>query len=84
MAIMSNSLSAIFIISAPDPVISEFTEVITSHSGKIGWRRPDGGRGYLAQTNTPGVADYRRNIVKMYEIKTRMITVTPKRSVVEG
>lgn len=52
---------------------------------KKGWRRPDGGRGGLAQTNTPGLSDYgSRKTVKMYEIKIRetrkfMTAVSPRR-----
>lgn len=49
-------------------------EVITSHSGKIGWRPTDGGRRGLADTNPPGLSDDRREVrrkrVKMYEIKS--------------
>lgn len=64
-------------------------EVITSHSGKIGWRLSDGGRGFLGQTNTAerltaaadsqNVWDKTQGDEDIYDY-----CVTPKRSVVEN
>lgn len=88
---MSKSLSAIFIISSADRVVSEFTEweVITSHSEKIGWRPTDWERGEVCTNQHLGVVwrqlgAARRTRVEMYEIKigqTRkfLITVSPQK-----